>query len=84
MKEKIEDGAKVHLRLKYGLITFFNGEQDLCDQVKEVDKECPIEKGPLAITKSVDLPNEIPYVSYRYMESATIIPLEPSKEMQLS
>ena len=51
------------LQVKYGLIRLVNTKADLCEQVKNVDMECPIKKGKTKITKEVDLPNEIPPVS---------------------
>lgn len=64
LSEKIEDGAKVRLQVKYGLITLIKQEASLCDYVKEVNLECPLEKGDLELTKDVDLPKEIPPVSF--------------------
>lgn len=61
--ETIEEGAYVNLSVKYGLIRLINTKADLCEQIKNVDLECPIEKGIISITKSVDLPKEIPPVS---------------------
>ena len=62
LKETVENGAKIHLQVKYGLITLINQETDLCNQVKNVDLECPLKKGPLELTKSVNLPSQIPPV----------------------
>ncbi|OIW32248.1 ML domain-containing protein [Coniochaeta ligniaria NRRL 30616] len=62
--ETIEDGAYVNLQVKYGLIRLVNTKADLCEQIKNVDLECPIEKGIISITKSVDLPKEIPPGKY--------------------
>jgi hypothetical protein len=62
--ETIEEGAYVELQVKYGLIRLVNTRADLCEQIKNVDLECPIEKGLITITKSVDLPKEIPPVRY--------------------
>lgn len=61
--EDIQDGAYINLQVKYGLIRLVNTKADLCEQIKNVDLECPIEKGIISITKSVDLPKEIPPVS---------------------
>jgi hypothetical protein len=52
----------VHLQVKYGLIRIINQEADLCDNLKNVDLECPLKKGPMELTKDVDLPKEIPPV----------------------
>jgi hypothetical protein len=43
-------------------VRLFYQKVDLCDQMKEIDKQCPIEKGVTTIKKSVDLPKEIPPV----------------------
>lgn len=53
----------MHLQVKYGLIRIINQEADLCDNLKNVDLECPLKKGPMELTKDVDLPKEIPPVS---------------------
>lgn len=62
MSQKLEKGAYVILQVKYGLIRLINMQQDLCDQVSNVDLECPVDKGKIVITKDVDLPKEIPPV----------------------
>ena len=59
--EEVAEGAYVNLRVKYGLITLINSRQDLCEQMKNVDEECPLE-GEKVITKDVELPEEIPQV----------------------
>lgn len=64
VKETIEDGAYVNLEVKYGYIRLINTQADLCKEIKNVDLECPIEKGDIAITKPVDLPKEIPPGKY--------------------
>lgn len=61
--ETIEEGAYVNLSVKYGLIRLISTTADLCEQIQNVDLKCPIEKGILSITKSVELPKEIPPVS---------------------
>jgi len=62
--EKIEEGAYVILQVKYGLIRLVNTKADVCEQIKNVDMECPIEKGKTVIRKDVELPNEIPPGKY--------------------
>lgn len=51
------------MTVKYGLIRLISTKADLCEQIGNVDLECPVEAGDLEITKSVDLPAEIPPVS---------------------
>ncbi len=63
VKETILEGAYVQLEVKYGYIRLISTQADLCNEIKNVDLECPIEKGKLSIVKSVDLPKEIPPVS---------------------
>ncbi|KAH7121005.1 ML domain-containing protein [Dendryphion nanum] len=64
IKKKIEDGAKAHLTVKYGLITLINQDADLCETVTNVDLKCPLEKGELNLTKDVELPKQIPPGKY--------------------
>lgn len=63
--EKVEDGAYINLSVKYGLIRLINQRADLCEQMKNVDEECPL-SGEKTITKDVDLPKEIPPVRGRH------------------
>lgn len=62
--ETIEEGAYVNLVVKYGLIRLVNTKADLCEQVGNVDLECPIKKGVLSITKTVEIPKEVPPGTY--------------------
>lgn len=64
--EDVAEGAYVVLQVKYGLIKLVNTEADLCEQVSNVDLECPIKKGKQVITKEVALPKEIPPVSFMF------------------
>lgn len=66
VSETVEEGAYVALQVKYGLIRLISTKADLCEQVKNVDMECPIEAGPLTFLKSVELPKEIPNVRNPY------------------
>jgi len=62
-KEKIE-GGKMHLQVKYGLITLINQDADLCETIGKADLTCPLEKGEMSLTKDVDLPQQIPPGTY--------------------
>ncbi|KAK4148596.1 ML domain-containing protein [Chaetomidium leptoderma] len=64
VKETILDGAYVNLEVKYGYIRLVKTQADLCKEIKNVDLECPIEKGEISILKSVDLPSQIPPGKY--------------------
>lgn len=60
VKQTITKGAYVQITVKYGLIRLISMKADLCDQITNVDLECPLEAGTMEITKSVDLPSVIP------------------------
>ncbi|KAG6007752.1 hypothetical protein E4U21_005591 [Claviceps maximensis] len=64
VKKTIEKGAYVNLTVKYGLIRLLTTKADLCEQMGEVDLKCPVEPGERVITKTVDLPKEIPPGTY--------------------
>ncbi|MCJ1392296.1 Phosphatidylglycerol/phosphatidylinositol transfer protein [Xylographa bjoerkii] len=69
--EEIAEGAYVLLSVKYNrLITLFSSRENLCDQMKNVDKECPLEKGKISITKEVELPTRIPPGTYDVLADA--------------
>ena len=70
MNEDVEDGAKVKLQIKYGLITIINSEADLCESAESVDIDCPLEKGKISIKKSFNLPKEIPPGKYNVVADA--------------
>ena len=50
------------LSVKYGLITLIRQQADLCEQIKTVDEECPLD-GEMFFRKEVDIPEKIPPVS---------------------
>jgi len=52
----------VNLEVKWGLISLIHQTVDLCDQLKNVDMECPLEPGDMILTKEVELPKQIPPV----------------------
>lgn len=62
VKQTITKGAYVQITVKYGLIRLISMKADLCDQITNVDLECPLKAGIMEISKSVDLPAQIPPV----------------------
>jgi hypothetical protein len=64
----VDEGAYIVLQVKYGLIRLISTKADLCQQVQNVDLQCPIKKGKTTISKIVDLPKEIPPVSILHVE----------------
>ncbi|KAK7509519.1 ML domain-containing protein [Phyllosticta citriasiana] len=77
LAQKVEEGAKVNLQVKYGLITLIRQTAELCDYVKEVDLECPLDKGALKLYKEVDLPKEIPPGKYSVIADVVTKDEEP-------
>ncbi|MCJ1260305.1 Phosphatidylglycerol/phosphatidylinositol transfer protein [Lobaria immixta] len=59
----VAEGAYINLSVKYGLITLLRRQADLCEQMKNVDEECPLD-GEKVLTKDVELPSRIPPGSY--------------------
>ncbi|EEH18169.2 hypothetical protein PABG_00732 [Paracoccidioides brasiliensis Pb03] len=64
LSKDINYGSKVQLQVKYGLIRLINEEEDLCTEITNVDLSCPLEKGPMNVSKEVLLPKEIPPGTY--------------------
>lgn len=61
----IEEGATLHLQVKYGLITIIKTTIDLCENVQRVNLTCPLKKDKkTTLSKEVDLPKEIPPGKY--------------------
>ncbi|KAF3394582.1 Phosphatidylglycerol/phosphatidylinositol transfer protein [Penicillium rolfsii] len=60
LHETITKGAVVNVEVKWGVITLVKQTMDLCDQIENVDLNCPLEKGSMVLTKQVDLPKQIP------------------------
>jgi hypothetical protein len=61
-KEQINFGAVAHVQVKIGFIQLINQDYDLCDQLPQVDKKCPIPKGNFELDKTFDIPAEAPPV----------------------
>jgi hypothetical protein len=64
LSESIEQGAYIDLIVKYGVVKLLQKKIDLCEQAKEIDKECPLDEGEFSFIKDVDLPNDIPPGKY--------------------
>jgi len=59
--ETIEDGAYIHVIVKVGkYIKLLEKNFDFCEQIANVNLSCPLEPGPVHVTKDVDLPSQIP------------------------
>lgn len=71
LSKDIKQDSKVQLQVKYGLITLIKQTADLCDQIGNVDLECPLQKGQMTLTKEVDIPKEVP--KGKYTVSANVL-----------
>jgi len=60
VKQRIEEGAQIWVEVKLGYIVLIRKTFDFCEEIKKIDLECPIEKGPLKVSKDEQLPKEIP------------------------
>jgi len=70
LKEKIDKGAYIQIQVKYGLITLVKQTIDLCEQIANVQLECPVEPGVLTLQKDVELPKQIPPGKYTVLADA--------------
>ena len=63
IEEEVTSG-EVKLSLKYGSIPIVDETLDFCDLVTQINKQCPLKKGPLKIDfAKQQLPDYIPSVS---------------------
>ncbi|KAF3482859.1 phosphatidylglycerol/phosphatidylinositol transfer protein [Arthroderma uncinatum] len=62
--KQVDKGATVQLQVKYGFLQLINQEMDLCEQTGNVGLKCPLEKGKMVFSKSVDIPAEVPPGKY--------------------
>jgi hypothetical protein len=64
LSKDVEAGAKLHLTVKYNSIIILREETDLCDQLPNVGLSCPLKKGPLDVTKEVEITSQVPEGKY--------------------
>lgn len=64
LSQDITDGAYVEVDVRYGFIKLIHQTFDLCEEITNVDLECPIKKGEQVISKKVEIPEEVPPGKY--------------------
>ena len=64
LSKDVEAGAKLYLTVKYNSIIILREEADLCDQLPNVGLSCPLKKGPLDVTKEVEITSQVPQGKY--------------------
>ena len=72
--ETVQAGSYIKVQVKYGLITLLNNQFDLCEQMSNVDEECPL-SGEKTITKDVEIPKKVPPVIQSLLSTSRIIQL---------
>ncbi|KAJ3334374.1 Phosphatidylglycerol/phosphatidylinositol transfer protein [Blyttiomyces sp. JEL0837] len=60
LTEDVVDGASADVQVKLGVIKLLDQSLDLCKEVGQIGRECPIEKGHQEIRHTVDIPREVP------------------------
>lgn len=70
LAQDVSDGAYVEVDVRYGYIRLIHQTYDLCEEVKNVDLECPIKKGQQVILKKVEIPKEVPPGKYSVVARA--------------
>jgi hypothetical protein len=73
----VEPGATIFLQVKFGLITLIKTEADLCDQLGNVDVTCPLEKGNMTLSKSVNIPERVPKGKYTVIADVKTVDGDP-------
>lgn len=59
LSEPVTEGAYVVVQVKFGLVQLIKKTFDLCEEIEKIDKKCPLDKGPIEISRDVDLPRAI-------------------------
>lgn len=61
---EVEEGAYVDVDVRYGYIKLISQTYDLCSEVGEVDLECPLKAGEYKLSKTVEIPDQVPPGKY--------------------
>ncbi|TID18027.1 phosphatidylglycerol/phosphatidylinositol transfer protein precursor [Venturia nashicola] len=70
--EDVTEGAKITVKVKAGILTFFHKELDVCDLADmKSDLECPIKAGPFEIAKDFEIPSGLPHIDFKIDLSGT-------------
>ncbi len=64
LTKDIEDGSYVDVDVTYGYIKLLHQTYDICEELPQIDMECPVTKGYYQLTKIVEIPNEVPPGKY--------------------
>ena len=81
LNEPIVQGAIVHVKVKLGFIGLLDQDMDLCEQIKNVGRACPLPEGPFELEHTVDIPGEAPSVSW-YMSRQVLTRFQGKYSLQ--
>ncbi|KAG7693140.1 hypothetical protein KL930_004775 [Ogataea haglerorum] len=70
LSKKVDEGAYVEVDVTYGYIKLLHQTYDLCEELPNVDMECPLNKDSYDLTKIVEIPNEVPPGTYTVIARA--------------
>jgi len=70
LREDLRNGSTVDVILKYGFITLYKNTLDLCENAGQIDMKCPVRAGEYVLSKSVDIPKQIPPGMYIVIANA--------------
>ena len=73
LSKDIEAGAHAFVQVKFGMLTLIKQKADLCDQLSNLNMTCPIEKGPMNITREADIPEQVPKGKYSVIANVTTV-----------
>ncbi|ESX01809.1 hypothetical protein KL918_004780 [Ogataea parapolymorpha] len=70
LSKQVDEGAYVEVDVTYGYIKLLHQTYDLCEELPNVDMECPLKKDSYDLTKIVEIPNEVPPGTYTVIARA--------------
>lgn len=74
LKQDIQNGSSVEIRIKYHGIRVFKRSFSICDELKEIGLGCPMSAGPFAFNKTLTIPDKsIPRVRFPLFLEPSII-----------
>jgi hypothetical protein len=63
LKDTITPGAKLNIKVKWGIIQVIDKTYDFCEEAKKFGASCPMYTGPQSLSQSLDVPSSVPSVS---------------------
>lgn len=70
LNTEIVAGAYVDIVVTWGYVQLIKQTYDLCEELPNVDMECPLKKGHYELTKEVEIPEQVPPGKYTVIAKA--------------